>query len=232
VVSAEENEKGNGISLLSHCGCFLQLVEEAGFAAFPEGTSDVEKVRLSLEKFDNIKERASITTLIQSWMGTAIEKGLYKLQPEPSSPSSGGRGSEVSGLTNGTLESVSLSSHNIDQDEAAAIIQVAIFAAYAAGKHRDRSHKKLCKDFSKIFQTKQPEYHAAMVVAEKKTDWSEFYDGGGKASTGSPHSSKTCIDELASAAVTAFAQKAHESGLSESQIDALNGYCFVPLKRA
>jgi len=126
---------------MNHCSWFLQLVEEAGFAAFPEGSSDVEKVRLSLEKFDNIKDETNIISLIQCWMDTAIKKGLYQLQPKPSSPSSGGRGSSVSGLTDGTFEMVSLSSHKIDKDDAAAIIQAALFLAYAVGKHRDRSHK-------------------------------------------------------------------------------------------
>jgi hypothetical protein len=49
VVSSEESEKGNPISLMSHCTLFLEQVENAGVVAFSEGSPNVEKVRLSLE---------------------------------------------------------------------------------------------------------------------------------------------------------------------------------------
>jgi hypothetical protein len=120
--------------------------------------------------------------------------------------------------------------HHIDDAVAAEIIQAGVFAAYVAGKHRGHAHKRLCEDFSKIFQTKQPEYIAAMATAEKKTDWSEFDNGDGEASVGS-RSSKSCMDELASEAYTAVFKKADELGLTESQIKKLKQYCFIPLQR-
>jgi len=200
------------------------------FLHLADDTPEKQKLQLLLDKFDTLKNDQVLRPLIQSWMYTAVGEGLYASQPKNISPSSADRASSISGLSDGTFETISLSSHKIDDDVAAAIIQTAVFAAYAAGKHRDRSHKILCNDFSKIFQTKQPEYISAMATAEKKTDWSEFYDGGGEASTGS-RSSKSCIDELASEAYIAFAQKADKSGLTQNQIKKVKEYCFIPLQR-
>ena len=216
---------------MGHCGFFLQLVQEAGFAAFPEGSSDVEKVRLSLEKFYNIKDKTSINFLIQSWMYIAIEEGLHHLQPEPSTPSSGGRGSSVSGVTDGTSENVSLSSYKIDEDDAAAIIQAAVFAAYGAGVRRNLTNKNLCKDLSKIFQTHQSEYLDAMANAKEKTDLSELHDDVAVEASVSSHSSKSCINELASVAHTKVFKKAYELGLTKRQIEKLMDYCFIPLEQ-
>ena len=69
VVSPEENAKGNRISLMSHCNLFLELVEKAGVVALSEESSNVEKVRLSLEKFDNMKDKPSIRIQIQACFG-------------------------------------------------------------------------------------------------------------------------------------------------------------------
>lgn len=43
VVSSEESEKGNPISLMSHCTLFLEQVENAGVVAFSEGSRRMSK---------------------------------------------------------------------------------------------------------------------------------------------------------------------------------------------
>lgn len=231
VVSPEETTKGNTISLMDGCVFFLKTVEKAGIVTFPGGSSNVEKVKLSLEKFEDMKAKPTLLHLIQSWMHAADEEGFYSVQPLPSSPSSDGRGSSVSGLTEGTFETISLSSHQIDDAVAAEIIEAGVFAAYAAGKKRGHAHKRLCTDFSNIFRTEKSEYIDSMAAA-KNEDWPKSDDGSGEgeASVGS-YSSKSCIDDLACEAHTAVAKKADELGLTTNQIQKLNEYCFIPLQR-
>jgi hypothetical protein len=179
-----------------------------------------------LVSFDTLKNNKVFRLLIETWMTMAISEEKYSMQPEPSSPSSGRSRSAVSGLRDGAFETISLSSHKIGDDAAEAIIEAGV---YAVGMlRRNRSHKDLCKDFTKMFQSGQPEYLEAVVKAKQKTEWPELDVGNGNTSDHSD-SSKSCIDELASVAATAVAKKANEFKVTNNQVDALNKYCFIPL---
>ena len=226
VVSDDENAP-QALSMEA-CGVLLRRVTRKGFTTFPDGGTNVDKVQQLLEMFDTLKNDPELRPLIQSWMHGAVAEGFYSPQPEPSSPTSGGRGSTVSGLSDGTFETLSLSSENIADDVAAKIIESAVFAAYGVGMNRNLTDKKLWKDLSKIFRIDQFEYYDAMVKAKTKTEWPALDDGGENASLDSG-SSKTFNDELA-AAYKAFTDEANKANLSEAQIRSLNKYCFVHLQ--
>jgi len=164
VVSSEETLKDSPISKMDHCGLLLKKVKKSTVMAFPTESSTVDKVRLLLENYDIIKATSlTIALLINIWMEDAIAEGLYSLGP--SFPSSSASGSTVSVVSNGTLETISLSSHDIADELAMKIIKAAVFTAYTAGKHRHHSHRSLCKDFGQIFQTARLEYIDAMAAA-------------------------------------------------------------------
>jgi len=227
VVTPDDAEIAHQRAALRMDAYLLKKANSKELVKFPvDGVlSDGQKVKLLRDAFESLMNSNVLRPLLLSWMNEAVDEGLYSSQqPKNSSPSSADR--------RASFETISLSSHAIDDAVAADIVQDTIFATYAVGTHHDRTHKNLCKDLSNIFRSDQSEYITAMATAEKKTDWSEFCDAeGGEASTNS-HSTRSLMDKLASVAATSFAQKVDKSGLTQSQIDALYGYCFVHLKRA
>lgn len=231
--AVSNDENAQQALCMEHCDILLRRVVRGEFVTFPDDSlNSKEKVELLLEKFDSLKNDKGLRRLLDVWMNEAVFECLYSSQPKPSSPDSH-QSTVSSELTDGTFETISLSSQNIADDIASTVIKAAVFAAYQVGIRRGHSPKELCKDLSKLFQTDQYEYIFALgkALALKEEEWRELDDDScGEDIIGS-HSSKSYIDELASKAHTAFMHEANVVGLNDKQVKALSEYCFVPLKR-
>lgn len=220
--------------------CKRAIIRE--FVTFQDGLSSAAKVDQLLKMFDTLKHDLLLCHLIQAWIHEAAGADLYviqsepAIQPEPNANNSPSR-SEVSGLTpkssDGSLETVSLSSHSIIDGTLNAIIEAGVFAAFAVEMRRKRTFKKIYMDFSKIFRIGQPEYSVAMAKAIEKEEWpaSGVSSGNNSVCSDDSNSNNTFMDEAASAAYTAVGEKAEKCALAQTQIDALYKYCFIKLQR-